>query len=355
MTYYNRFDPAFFWQELRAEPGRSIQSAEWNEVQAMLMNFMRNMGNYAFQDGRLVSGANPTILGTTVSIPESWVYADGLMRKITANTVSITGAGTEIIGLKLTESIVDAGGEAVGETSYRDPVGDYPNYNQAGCYRKKVVPSWVISGYDYAIYTYVNGVLTTVNRLNNALGYTVGNSSGNIPLNNGGLNTNLNAQLLNGQLSTYYRYPGDGDPLTWDAGRVKANGANASIYYADQAGYAADANLLDGKNSNQFVRFRGVLGDFDPNFMMQAGNAEFPLAGVKDIAFLTPYDDVPYVVMTMQDPPNYYSTPKIVPPSPSVAGFTADCITFDTIGGTYVSPRPASVAFTWIAVGPKAV
>lgn len=54
------------------------------------------------------------------------------------------------------------------------------------------------------------GTIDTVIKIANAVnadtvgGYTPGNASGNVPVSNGTLCTNLNAQKLNGQLGTYY-------------------------------------------------------------------------------------------------------------------------------------------------------
>jgi len=72
-------------------------------------------------------------------------------------------------------------------------------------------------------------------------GYTPGNGSGALPLSNGTVNTNLNADLLDGQHASYFADTG--------LSNVLASAVLTAVKTVDGAGSGLDADLLDGFQS----------------------------------------------------------------------------------------------------------
>ena len=83
-------------------------------------------------------------------------------------------------------------------------------------------------------------------------GYHAGNASGNVPVSNGTVNTNLNADKLDGQHGTFFQ------------ARANHTGTQAPSTISPQgAGSGLDADKLDGKHASEFVYTTGgtMTGD----------------------------------------------------------------------------------------------
>lgn len=83
-------------------------------------------------------------------------------------------------------------------------------------------------------------------------GYHAGNASGNVPVSNGNVNTNLNADKLDGQHGTFFQ------------ARENHTGTQAPSTISPQgAGSGLDADKLDGKHASSFVQKAGdtMTGD----------------------------------------------------------------------------------------------
>lgn len=109
--YYDRFAPnpdAKGWLRLLAVPGRPIQSADWNESQTVLNYKIEQLANYFLKDGTYLTGGAPDLStvavadGIEVTIPAGRMWAIGDFHNVPAGTVTITGFGTEVIGIKIT-------------------------------------------------------------------------------------------------------------------------------------------------------------------------------------------------------------------------------------------------------------
>lgn len=83
-------------------------------------------------------------------------------------------------------------------------------------------------------------------------GYHAGNASGNVPVSNGTVNTNLNSDKLDGQHGTFFQ------------ARANHTGTQAPSTISPQgAGSGLDADKLDGKHASEFVYTTGgtMTGD----------------------------------------------------------------------------------------------
>lgn len=87
---------------------RHIQSAEWNEMQAIGANRHRRLGDALFKEGAINSGADVIINGDTgaVHITAGTVYVRGDIRTIPAADLTIPTLGMVELGLRLTETVV---------------------------------------------------------------------------------------------------------------------------------------------------------------------------------------------------------------------------------------------------------
>ena len=83
-------------------------------------------------------------------------------------------------------------------------------------------------------------------------GYHAGNASGNVPVSNGTVNTNLNADKLDGQHGTFFQ------------ARANHTGTQAPSTISPQgAGSGLNADLLDGLHSSAFLGVSAKAVDSD--------------------------------------------------------------------------------------------
>lgn len=146
------------WESLEFLPGRSLQSAELNEVQSVLSYHLERLGRTLFNDGDVVSGCSLTVSGdkTTVYISDGKVFVRGRVRNISGSSLSITGSGTEVIGLKVIEEYEDAADDPI----LLDPAQGYPGYATQGALRKVLKLEWVKDDPDaIPVYELYNGSL----------------------------------------------------------------------------------------------------------------------------------------------------------------------------------------------------
>ena len=88
-------------------------------------------------------------------------------------------------------------------------------------------------------------------------GYTQGNASGNIPLNNGTLNTNLNADMLDGHDSAYF----SADGHVHSAATTSANGFMTTTQVTKLNGIATGAEVNQNAFSNVTVGSSTIQAD----------------------------------------------------------------------------------------------
>lgn len=144
MSVYNRFDPGKRWVSLQAQSGRRLQSAELNEIQSLSLHRDKRMGDVIFGSGHIIEGGQIYVQpDKTVILFPSTVYFDGVIHDIGEKRLTITGAGEEVIGLKISYTTVtyedDIGKELV------DPAVGYANFGSPGMDRLVATPEWVLN------------------------------------------------------------------------------------------------------------------------------------------------------------------------------------------------------------------
>ena len=160
--YYDDFDESKHYQRILAIPGRAPQARELTQMQTIIQNQVRKLGDSLYKNGTVLRGCKLTINDskTTATVSAGDVYVDGLV--ITFNestTLAIQGTGTEVIGLKKYETIISE----VDDITLRDPAQGYDNYNQPGANRLKVEWIWSVinpTDIDSIEVTYRLGIFT---------------------------------------------------------------------------------------------------------------------------------------------------------------------------------------------------
>lgn len=133
--YYNLYDSTKSYTELLFRAGKVLQSKELNELQSILKNQIKNVGNTILTDGDTVEGCQLIIADDrkSVTVTAGKIYLDGDVRDVKATTLNITGVGKEVIGAKL-DTVVITPDE---DSQLNDVATGYDNYNQDGAYRLK--------------------------------------------------------------------------------------------------------------------------------------------------------------------------------------------------------------------------
>lgn len=162
--YYNRFNTADRYDELLFRASKGLQSAELNEVQAILTDRIKKIANVLFIDGALVRDGGASIDQATgnVSMGSGAVYVKGAVREIAAATFTIPTTGDVGIGFYLTQAEITE----LEDSSLRDPAIGTRNYQEAGAGRTQTTVVWGYSGDGqtgnfYNIYNVKDGALVT--------------------------------------------------------------------------------------------------------------------------------------------------------------------------------------------------
>lgn len=150
------------WDRLWFFPGRVPQSAELNEMQSMMWTYLGRVCNTILGEGQVISGLVPTFSGTTVSITAGFMFIQGRIRPIASGTATITGVGTETVGLLYTNTTLIPQTDAELMNPVTTVIVGPQQYSLLGAGRMSMTFAWASNSgaANYVvIYTYVNGVL----------------------------------------------------------------------------------------------------------------------------------------------------------------------------------------------------
>lgn len=102
------------WVALLWHNGRYLQRQELVDLQWILMRGIKNLGDTIMKNGDVISGcAEQFVSGNTWNFTSGKVYLDGQQINVPAGQVTLTGSGSEVVGILVTPSVV---------TSDDDPV-----------------------------------------------------------------------------------------------------------------------------------------------------------------------------------------------------------------------------------------
>jgi hypothetical protein len=158
--YYNHFDASKNYYEVMALAGYVEQSREDNEIQAILMGALKKGMDTLYKNDTLISGGE---LGRgpgqfDVSLGAAKFYHNGIVHSVAAATGSLSGTGTETVGVLVTETLVGPNDDP----DLFDPASGSDNYGQPGAWRRKIVCTWAINNpVAIPLYTFVGNVQQT--------------------------------------------------------------------------------------------------------------------------------------------------------------------------------------------------
>ena len=157
--YWDDFDASKSYKKILAVPGRVEQSREFTQIQTALQHQLTQLGDSIYRNGQIVTGCNLSIneAKTQATIAPGTVYVEGDIVAFTDyTTITITGTGTEVLGLVKTEEIITE----LEDTTLRDPAQGYDNYMQPGAHRLKITWTWeLLSDTGYGVFILIDGVL----------------------------------------------------------------------------------------------------------------------------------------------------------------------------------------------------
>lgn len=157
--YWDDFDASKNYKRILAVPGRVEQSREFTQIQTALQHQLTQLGNSIYKNGQIVTACDFSIneAKTRATIAPGTVYVEGDIVAFTDyTTITITGVGTEVIGLVKTEEIITE----LEDPTLRDPAQGYDNYQESGAHRLKISWSWeLLSDTGYGVFILIDGVL----------------------------------------------------------------------------------------------------------------------------------------------------------------------------------------------------
>ncbi len=163
--YYNRFSSSDKYDELLFRASKGLQSAELNESQAILSDRITKIANSLFQDGAIISGAQPVIDAQTgvTTLQYGTLYVLGAVRPVEQATITVPTTGSLQIGVRLTTTTITE----LEDVTLRDPATGTRNYQEPGAGRTKRELVWGWSGDGgtgdfYGVYDIKNGTLVTI-------------------------------------------------------------------------------------------------------------------------------------------------------------------------------------------------
>ena len=107
--YNDRFDPNSNRNKVLFRPDRALQQAELNEMQSIAEYNVRQLGDSIFEDGAMQTGMSFSIDADAkkITVADGSVYLAGRVRKFKKQTIPFNSSGTEKIGVKLEQKIID--------------------------------------------------------------------------------------------------------------------------------------------------------------------------------------------------------------------------------------------------------
>lgn len=220
--------------------GRVLQSAELNDMQAIMIDKISGIANALFKDGDVVSGAAVAVDISTgaASLAGGAIFLRGAVRGVAPATMTVNTTGTVAIGVYIQQTDVTENEDP----TLRDPASLTRNYNQPGAGRLKLHVCWGHSGDGqtgdfYPVYSVQDGVVVpkepppSIDAVTQAIAAYDRDSSGSSYVVAGMLVTQM-PDLVTGE-----------QVYTVDAGRARVAGYGVTLNTARRLVYAATPNL----------------------------------------------------------------------------------------------------------------
>jgi hypothetical protein len=163
--YFNRFDPAKYYDRHLFRSGMTMQSAELNEIQSAAEYRLRGVADALFRDGDVIRDAQIIVNAETgaTTCQSGAVYLDGAVRGVEEAALVIPTSGTVTIGIRMIRRVVTE----IEDPGLRDPSPGTRNYQMPGAARLEITTAWGFDGDGtpgenatfYPIYIVDDGVL----------------------------------------------------------------------------------------------------------------------------------------------------------------------------------------------------
>lgn len=133
-NFYDRYDKSKNWDFLGVMAGRAMQSAEFNEIQHILEDKIKSIGNALYSDGTIIEGCaiSYDTNKKSANLGEGKVFLDGLVYDVDAATIAIPDDFEHVqVGIwKVSKCVTE-----FEDNSLFDPAKGTPQYHMPGGYR----------------------------------------------------------------------------------------------------------------------------------------------------------------------------------------------------------------------------
>ena len=153
------------------KPDKYLQQSELNEAQSIQSYYLSELGNIIAKDGDIQDGMSfeqnsiTNLDGTisnssSITVHDGKVFLAGKVRAFKEQTINITGAGLELVGVRLSQRVITVSEDA----TLNDPTLGVPSYKSDGADRLEETVELVVGDTASAtIYQFNNGKLYRAN------------------------------------------------------------------------------------------------------------------------------------------------------------------------------------------------
>lgn len=168
--YYDGFDESKDYSSVLFRPGFVVQTQELNEMQSILKQNIRNISGALLSNGDIIEGCQCVITDASEStnstaktcvVTAGRIYINGDIYSISETTLTLKGAGSETVGVKLFDEVITEDDDP----DLLDSSAGYANAQMSGAHRQKTYAKIVVSDPNASVlYNVFDGALVTSNQ-----------------------------------------------------------------------------------------------------------------------------------------------------------------------------------------------
>lgn len=288
--YYNDYDSNKQYTQLLALPGRVAQAREITQIQSVVKDIVKSVGDSILKDGNVIEGCQVNINAskTTATVSPGKVYLNGMVLPVNGGvgtdgellpiSVEITGKETETIGFILRETLITE----YEDNTLRDPAQGYDNFNQPGCHRIKSEVDIVVNDPASAILvTLIDGAIAVekyapdYDTLTQTLARRTYDESGSYIVE--GLNVRIEANTNDASKINVVVESGKAYVLGYElkipaARKIPLDRALSTIPVTRNTVYSGDYRLSEGEYVASITAVEGTLTHTDGNMSAPSSN-----------------------------------------------------------------------------------
>ena len=141
--FYDRYDKNKKWDFLGVMAGRAMQSAEFNEIQHILEDKIKSLGNALYADGTIIEGCSISYDSENkiAKLEAGRVFIDGLVYDVEAAALNVPDIEAVQAGIwKVSKCVTE-----FEDSTLFDPAKNTPQYHMPGGYRIVTNAIWGLS------------------------------------------------------------------------------------------------------------------------------------------------------------------------------------------------------------------